>query len=156
MPFCSQCGSEVQGADLFCSKCGARQPVAAPPRPAPAASPADIAAGISPKTASILCYVPWVGWIAAIIVLASNKFRRDRTVRFHAFQGLYLFVAWLFVQWVVKPMFWIPGGPHMPISMVLQLGLLALSIFMMIKASEDQVYSLPILGELAERSLAER
>ena len=36
-----------------------------------------------------------MGWIAAIIVLASQRFKAMPTVRFHAFQGLYLFVAWL-------------------------------------------------------------
>ncbi len=153
MPFCSQCGTEVQPRDVFCWKCGGRQPVAAPPPPP---RPADLAAGISPRTASILCYAPWVGWIAAIVVLASSKFREHRIVRFHAFQGLYLFVAWLILHWVVKPMYWMVPGPHFPLMGILQFALLALSVFMMIKASEDQPYSLPIIGELAERSLAER
>jgi len=148
MPFCSQCGRQAEAADLFCSKCGARQPVSRPL--------ADFAAGISPKTASILCYVPGVGWIAALVVLASSSFRNNRTARFHAFQGLYLFVAWLCVQWVVKPMFWFSHAASAPITVILQLCLLALSIFMMVKASEGERYSLPVLGELAERSLAER
>ncbi len=156
MPFCSQCGSQVQNTDVFCSKCGARQPVAAPPRPAPSRPAADPFAGVSPRTASILCYVPWIGWIVAIVILASHRFRSDRYVRFHAFQGLYLFVAWLFVQWVVNPMLWFSEGPHIPIGGLLQLVLLGLSIFMIIKASKDEAYSLPLLGELAERSLAER
>src|SRR5689334_820004 len=98
MPFCSQCGNEVTPADVFCGKCGARQPSSAgmpPPRPV------DAFAGLSPRTASILCYVPGLGWIGSIVVLASEKFRHDRTVRFHAFQGLYLFVAWLLDDWVL-------------------------------------------------------
>jgi hypothetical protein len=33
MPFCSQCGNQVGGRDIFCAKCGFRQPVEAP-RPA--------------------------------------------------------------------------------------------------------------------------
>src|ERR1700684_1867396 len=100
MPFCSHCGHEVDGRDLFCAKCGGRQPVQGPP---PVGDPRDILAGISPRTASILCYLPTLGWIAAVIVLATQKFRNDRTVRFHAFQGLYLFASWLFVQWALKP-----------------------------------------------------
>src|ERR1035438_10032324 len=98
MPFCSQCGHEVHPRDVFCAQCGARQPVpAVPPRGS------DLLTGISPRTASILCYIPTLGWIAAVIVLATRRFRNDRTVRFHAFQGLYLFAAWLFVQWALKP-----------------------------------------------------
>jgi len=110
----------------------------------------DFAASFSPRTASVLCYLPWIGWVAAIVVLASNTFRNNRTVRFHAFQGLYLFVAWLLVQWVFKPLSFL--GPGTPI---LQLAILAVWIFMIIKTSQEQVYSLPVIGELAEKSLSE-
>src|ERR1700683_4050685 len=105
MPFCSQCGTAVHAADVYCGRCGVRQPVepGAPPPP-PSQRGADILAGLSGRTASILCYVPGIGWLAAIIVLAADKFRRNRAVRFHAFQGLYLFVAWLMEDWVLRPM----------------------------------------------------
>jgi uncharacterized membrane protein len=77
-------------------------------------------------------------------------------VRFHAFQGLYLFVAWLIVEWVFTPrgFFWIT--PHLPLVEIMKLALLVLSIFMMVKAGEGRPYALPILGELAERSLTEK
>src|SRR5690348_9045019 len=92
MPFCSQCGNEVGGADSYCHRCGSRQPSASAPYPAAGHDPLS---QMSARTASILCYVPGIGWIASIVVLASEKFRANRDVRFHAFQGLYLFVAWL-------------------------------------------------------------
>ena len=112
--------------------------------------------GISNRNAALLCYIPMVGWIAAIVVLASDRFRRQTQVRFHAFQGLYLFVAWLIVQWVFKPWDFFMGSPHVPVVEIMKLALLVLSIFMMVKASEEKPYSLPILGELAERSLTEK
>ena len=150
MPFCSQCGNQVGPADAYCGKCGSRQPVsAAAPPPRPEGAP-----GISPRTASILCYIPWVGWIAAVVVLASQRFRHDRATRFHAFQGLYIFVAWLIVNRVVRPMFDMIGG--WPIYGILEAALLVISIFMMVKAAQDEVYALPLFGELAERSLSER
>ena len=121
---------------------------AAPPRRGP-----DALAGINPRTASILCYVPGIGWIASIIVLASDRFRHDRAVRFHAFQGLYLFVVWLMEDWVVKPLF--SMIPHLHIHPVIEAGLLAISIFMMVKASHEEAYPLPVLGELAQKSVAE-
>ncbi|MGE5645340.1 MAG: DUF4870 domain-containing protein [Acidobacteriota bacterium] len=148
MPYCSQCGNQVQTTDAYCARCGSRQPAAAPAR--------DFASGVSPRTASILCYVPWIGWLVAIVVLASSSFRNNRAVRFHAFQGLYLFVAWLIVQWVFKPFSFVMPGPHFPIAGILQMALLVLSVFMMIKASQGELYSLPVLGELADRSLAEK
>lgn len=150
MPFCSQCGNQVGGGDAFCPRCGARQPGASAPRPGGTPDPL---AGMSPRTASILCYVPGVGWIASIIVLASEKFRGDRDVRFHAFQGLYLFVAWLLDGWVLRPMF--SMVPHMPINGLVEVLLLGMSIFMMVKASHNETYSLPLFGELAHRSVSE-
>jgi len=149
MPFCSQCGNQVGGGDVFCARCGARQPGGSSPPP----TGVDPLSGISPRTASILCYVPGIGWIVSIIVLAAEKFRADRAVRFHAFQGLYLFVAWLLDGWVLRPMF--SMIPHMPIHSLVELALLGMSIFMMVKASHNETYSLPLFGELAQRSVAE-
>jgi len=106
MPFCSSCGNTVNPTDQFCAKCGARQPIAGP-------HPVDPLAGITPRTASILCYIPGIGWIASVIVLAADKFRNNHIVRFHAFQGLYLFVAWLIVEWVISPIFREIHYPHL-------------------------------------------
>jgi uncharacterized membrane protein len=137
----------------YCRQCGAAQPVDAsapipPPRPA-----ADPLSGISPRTASILCYVPGMGWIAAIIVLAAQRFRHNPVVRFHAFQGLYLFVAWLMndqvLKWALAPV------SHLHVHDLVSLVLLIMSIFMMVKASHDEAYSLPLFGELAHRSISE-
>jgi uncharacterized membrane protein len=149
MPFCSQCGKEVGGSDAYCHQCGTRQPSASTQRPAGH----DPLSQMSARTASILCYVPGIGWIASIIVLASEKFRTNRDVRFHAFQGLYLFVAWLLDGWVLRPMFSMVR--HMPIHSLVELALLGMSIFMMVKASHNETYSLPLFGELAHRSVAE-
>ncbi len=109
---------------------------------------------MTPRTTSILCYVPVMGWIASILVLASQRYRHDRTARFHAFQGLYVFVAWLIndqvLKWVLDPISHV-GHLHDLISVAL----LAMSIFMMVKASHGEAYSLPLFGELAQRSVAE-
>jgi uncharacterized membrane protein len=146
MPYCSQCGKQVADADVYCAHCGARQPGVPPGAANPMAS-------ITPRTASILCYIPGVGWIASIVVLAAERFRGNRTVRFHAFQGLYLFVAWLIEDWVLKPIFW--TIPHVHLDEMLKAVLLGISIFMIIKASHEETYSLPIIGDLAAKSVAE-
>ena len=148
MPYCSQCGNQVSATDAFCGKCGARQPVT------PTATRSEPFAGMTPRTAAILCYIPWIGWIASIVVLAAEKFRNDRTVRFHAFQGLYLFVVWLIEDWVLRPIFHTAHG--VPLDNIVKAALIGVSIFMIVKASREEPYSLPIIGELAERSVAER
>jgi uncharacterized membrane protein len=149
MPYCSQCGNQVATGDIYCGKCGAKQPVEF-------ARPVDPLASISPRTAAILCYIPVVGWIASIIVLASDRFRHDHQIRFHAFQGLYLFVAWLIVDQVLRPVLGsLPDGGF-PIHRVLKAVLMFTWIFMLVKASHNETYSLPIIGELAQKSAAER
>ena len=157
MPYCCQCGKPVAATDKYCVACGAPQPAARPQ-----ASP-DIFSGISPRTASLLCYIPWFGWIASVIVIASQRYKRDtpeaREVRFHAFQGLYLFVAWLIVDWVVSPAlgFGVIGRHAFhPLGGLLQIGLLTAWIVMLIKVSNSEHYRLPIIGEMAERSVQEQ
>ena len=152
MPYCCQCGKTAQPADVYCAACGARQPAATPPS-------TDYLASIQPRTASILCYIPIVGWIPSIVVLASARFRDDRIVRFHAFQGLYLFVAWLIVDWVLGPVFNFPGHRlHLmpPIAGLLKAAMIATWIYMMVTVSQARLVRLPIVGELADRSVSEQ
>jgi len=165
MAFCVQCGNQVADADRFCGKCGSPQKGASPSGSASAHSSSaragsDPFSNISSRNASLLCYIPYVGWICAIVVLASEKFRRETQVRFHAFQGLYIFVAWLMVDWVISPILTVGSGfgfPHRHFTNdILQLAVFVAWVFMLVKVSHDESYKLPILGDLAERSVSEQ
>jgi uncharacterized membrane protein len=100
--------------------------------------------------------VPAVGWVAAVVVLASRKFKGDRTARFHAFQGLYLFACWLAVSWIVRPMVSSLPEHFVRIDHILETIILGVSIFMMVKASHNEAFVLPVIGELAQRSAIEQ
>jgi uncharacterized membrane protein len=157
MPYCVQCGQNVGTSDKFCAKCGTQQAAGAHPSD----RVKDFWSNISDRKAALLCYIPWVGWIGAIAVLASDRFRGQKRLRFHAFQGLYLFAAWLMVEWVVSPMLAFPVSTvgfqfYRSISQLLHLLIVAAWIFMLIKVSHDQDYRLPVLGELADRSVSEQ
>lgn len=174
MPYCSQCGNSVKSADIFCASCGRRQPSSGASQSgfsqagssqtgsSQTWTTSDISwGGVTPRTASLLCYIPVVGWLAAIVVLASGRFRTDTTVRFHAFQGLYLFVAWLLVDWVVQPFFGLGMPPfwgfHHLVPGLLKLVIFIAWVFMIVKVAQDPViYKLPIVGELAEKSVFEQ
>ena len=148
MPYCVNCGTGVAPSDTFCAVCGARQKTTGTP---------DFVDSLSPRTLSILCYIPVLGWIACVLVLASQRFRDDRTLRFHAFQGLYLFVIWLLIDWVISPfVFFGPGRAEKVVESMLTLVIYVAWIVMLIKTSQQQHFSLPIVGELAERSVAEQ
>lgn len=159
MPYCVQCGTQVRDNDRFCAVCGLAQTPPGATAPPPGA-PRDPLSGISSRNASLLCYIPMVGWIAALVMLASARFRRDSDVRFNAFQGLYLFVAWLIIDWVVSPFLMFPFGDdfgtrHL-LPRLLKMAVFGVWIFMIVKISQGHSYRLPVLGELAERSVSEQ
>ena len=152
MPFCTKCGASADEKHRFCRRCGEPQPISGGARRT-AGRASGAGEAISPRGASILCYIPWLGWVAAVWVLLAERFRADREVRFHAYQGLYLFVVWLLSRWVidlwVKMLFRHP----IPLSSLVELALLAVWIFMLVKTSSGERYRLPVIGELADRSM---
>lgn len=156
MPYCSHCGNQVRDTDAYCTRCGAKQPVKIPRAFTGATD------GVSDRTSVILCYIPIVGWIAAIIVLAAARFRQKPVIRFHAFQGLYLFVAWLLADRVISPLLHVsmlgsfhdaPGWALKLAFKLAELVIIAAGAYMMTKANENEKLALPIVGELAEKSL---
>jgi len=166
MPFCTRCGFQVDEQALFCPACGASQRAGTPPPPPGAGAPAggadssgsradDFLSRMPARRAALLCYVPIVGWIMSIVVLASERFREERIVRFHAFQGLYLFVVWLFADWVFGPL--TGYSPVMKFAGgTLKLAVLGLWIYMMIRIRAGEDIRLPVIGDLAERSVSEQ
>ena len=108
------------------------------------------------RDAATFCYIPWVGWIASIVVLASARFRENHQARFHAFQGLYMFVAWLLIDWVADPVFSAMPSPLRHFSGLLKLGVFVAWIFMIVKVRNGEDYRLPVVGDLADRSAHEQ
>jgi uncharacterized membrane protein len=166
MPFCSQCGNKVTNEDAYCAQCGSRQPNAPTafppgvfPNPYPKTVPpiqqVDFLERVPNRTFSILCYVPVIGWVPSVVVLGMKRFRGDFVMRFHAFQGLYIFAAWLIVDWAIQPIF---SSLHhvLRVDSLLQLLLMFVWIFMLVKTSHGEIYELPLIGELAQRSARER
>ena len=118
MAFCANCGAEVQGR--FCAKCGAPAPAAgaapspsasAPPPPPPpqaaspfpaAAAPAPTAqaAGLEENMACALCYV--LGLLTGVLFLVLAPYNQNRLIRFHAFQSIFLNIAWIAIYIVLS------------------------------------------------------
>jgi uncharacterized membrane protein len=158
MAFCATCGAQVEGR--FCAKCGAAVAAAASPGPQQASPvyqppPAPVAASapMADNVASTLCYV--LGFITGILFLVLSPYNQNRTVRFHAFQSIFLSVAWLVIRW----------GLILLLSMVHLFGLLmlgtlgiliflagvALWIFMLVSTYQGKQIVLPIIGPLAQQ-----
>src|ERR1700722_3762893 len=115
MAFCANCGAAVEGR--FCQKCGA--PVAAPgtdplPPPPPPATPpynpgpqAQIGptVGMTDNMAGALCYL--FGFITGILFLVLAPYNQNREIRFHAFQSIFLNIAWV-ALWIGGTLILIP------------------------------------------------
>ena len=173
MPFCKNCGSAVEGS--FCAKCGTPQAAAPPPAgaaytpPAPQAPPAQpdygapaqpalAAPGMTDNLAGLLCYL--VGIVTGILFLVLEPYNKSKFVRFHAFQSIFFFVAWIAV-WIVLAIF--SAMLHIVLGFLLVatlmglvhllvwLGFFILWIFLMIKAYQGQKFMLPIIGALADK-----
>ncbi len=56
-------------------------------------------------------------------------------------------------DWVLKPILRMIPNSHL--NGIVEAALLGVSIFMMIKASHEEAYALPVIGELAQKSVSE-
>jgi uncharacterized membrane protein len=157
MPFCASCGSQVEGK--FCPKCGAAIVAggAAPPPPAPGTYAAPVAsAPMAENVASTLCYV--LGLITGIIFLVLEPYSKNRAVRFHAFQSIFLNVAVIVIEIVFSIVFGImlriAGifsvflGIFFPIFW---LGLLILWLYLLFSTYQGKTIVLPIIGPIAQK-----
>jgi uncharacterized membrane protein len=150
MPFCKACGQDI-GTANFCPKCGTNQMAAAPAGSA-SASAASPTEGIAENVAALLCYVPGVGWLIALVLFLIDK---RKFVKFHAMQALALYVA-LVVCYIALGIFL--GVLHIIhlfffgalLYPLLGLGSFVLLIFMMYKAYLNESYKLPVVGDFAE------
>jgi uncharacterized membrane protein len=154
MAFCASCGAQVEGG--FCAKCGAPVQASAGPPPSGYAAPPAASAGMSDNVASLLCYL--VGFITGILFLVIEPYNKNRAIRFHAFQSIFLNVAWIAAYIVLAilttillavsfSMFALIGLLHL----VINLAFLALWIYMMVSAYQGKQVELPVIGALARK-----
>jgi uncharacterized membrane protein len=114
------------------------------------------AGGLSENAASALAYV--LGFITGILFLVIAPYNQIREVRFHAFQSIFLNVAWIavwialtIVGTVMSTISFMLATLWGLVSMLVSLGMLVLWIFMIVKAYQGQKVVLPVVGPLAEK-----
>ncbi len=113
--------------------------------------------GMAPNIAGLLCYVPCcIGFIFSIVAAIAEK--KSRLVRFHAFQSLLLHAAFLVLWvglWAAQMALAIldlraVGLLLSLIGLVLGVAVIAMMIFMMIKANGGEEFELPVIGPMAK------
>ena len=162
MAFCPNCGAEVDGK--FCPKCGTAisgasegggagpgQPSAPGPPPSQAQPVPQVqpgaSAGMEDNVAGTLCYV--LGFITGIIFLVIEPYNRNKTIRFHAFQSIFLSVGLIIISIALSVI--LPWSASLVISPLFSLACFVLWIFILIKTYQKQKVVLPIIGPMAEK-----
>jgi uncharacterized membrane protein len=143
MPFCATCGAAVEGQ--FCAKCGSRVGAA----PSAASGPAMQASGtLADNVASALCYL--VGLITGIIFLVLPPYNRNPRIRFHAFQSIFLNVAWIVVAVGLSILSSILHGMFFLTSLA-GLAFFLLWLYMLLQTYQGKTIVLPIIGPIARQ-----
>jgi uncharacterized membrane protein len=151
----------------FCAKCGATAGAAAPPpqgqsaAPPPGAyapPPAAAAPGLTDNAASALCYL--LGVITGVVFLVLAPYNQNKTIRFHAFQSIFLWVAcvvvmivWSIISGIILAATGFGFGfsfLHL-ISLVINLAIFVFWVFMIVSAYQGKKIVLPVIGQLAEK-----
>lgn len=160
MAFCPNCGAQVTGS--FCPNCGTAVAGGSPGTGASGYStppPSPSTSGLTHNVASMLCYFPFfIGLICSIVFLVVAPYNQNKTVRFNAFQSLFLhlglFVLWMVLHFIVA-MFALAthgfGFILFGIYPLLWICIFVLFIVLMYKAYNNEKVKLPVVGDLAEK-----
>ncbi|HSU58834.1 MAG TPA: hypothetical protein VLI55_05935 [Bryobacteraceae bacterium] len=127
---------------------GGTAPAGAGAAYAPPATPVS-ASGLTENVASALCYL--FGLVTGIIFLLLAPYNQNKTVRFHAFQSIFMHVA-IIVLWILYTVTsFMTHGIGFLLFPLFSLLVIALWLYMMFSAYNNKKVKLPIVGDLAEK-----
>jgi uncharacterized membrane protein len=108
------------------------------------------AGGMSDNVAGMLAYVTI---IPAIVFLLVAPYNRNKFIRFHSFQCIFVTVAWIALSIALSIIATIPflGWLTLLIWPIIGLAGLALWIILLLKANQGQMWKVPFIGDLAEK-----
>ena len=139
---CASCGKELEDSAEFCSACGKPVPVDSNQTSTGSGSQAG---GLQSNLAAALAYL----WITAIIFLLLEPYNRDKFVRFHSFQALFLGLVSIAGHIVLSAIPFL-GWTLIPLWSLL---VLVLAIIAAVKAYQNQTWSIPVIGPFAQKQV---
>jgi uncharacterized membrane protein len=141
MAFCPSCGAAVEGR--YCAKCGTAVDAAATPA---VSIPPVSAAGLPENTAAALCYL--FGLVTGIVFLVLEPYNKNKLIRFHAFQSIFLHLA-VIIVWVAFRTI-LPWGLWYLVTLI-DLGFFVLWIYLLLQTYQGKKVVLPVIGDLAAK-----
>jgi uncharacterized membrane protein len=167
---CPQCRAQMPDNVAFCPGCGCRMWVPGQDAKRPAASPPVIRMpGIPPVSVTpvgvpgqfkdnLLAALAYITFIPATIFVLIEPFRRNRFIRFHSFQSIFLTIATIVIAIALRILYsvftLIPVVGYLMAWLALAVAVLGWGILwlvLLVKALQGQTFRL-LIGSLAEKA----
>ena len=144
MAFCSACGTQIPDGSTICPACSGRAAAIS------AGTAQSSTGGLTDNVAGMLAYVTP---IPAIIFLVTAPYNRSRFIRFHSFQSIFFCVAMIALGIALSILTVIPFLVLItaPLHLILGLGGFILWVILLLKANQNQMFKLPVIGDMAEK-----
>jgi uncharacterized membrane protein len=163
MAFCPNCGTEASGA--YCPNCGTQMGGAAGSASTGSASAGSASGyssqtgyssasgatvprsgGLSQNAASALCYL--LGFITGIIFLVLAPYNQDRTVRFHAWQSIFLNIIFIALSIILPAVGHLAG---MALLSIVDLAGFVLWLYLLFSVFNGKQVRLPLIADWADK-----
>jgi uncharacterized membrane protein len=103
-------------------------------------------AGLSQNAASALCYL--LGFITGIIFLVLAPYNQDRTIKFHAWQSIFLNVAFIILTIILPAVGHLAG---IALLSIIDLAGIILWVYLLYSVYNGKQVRLPFIGDLAQK-----
>jgi uncharacterized membrane protein len=140
----------------------AKRPAASPPViRTPAVPPVTVTPASVPSQFkdNLLAALAYVTFIPAVIFVLIEPFKRNRFIRFHSFQSIFLTVATIVIAIALRILYslltLIPVVGYLLAWLALAVAVLGWGILwlvLLVKALQGQSFRLPLIGSLAEKA----
>ena len=160
---CPQCHAEIPDDVAFCPGCGRRmwvpdQPAARMPAASRGVSTPAVSLPVRPWD-NLIAALAYVTFIPATIFVLIEPFKRNRFVRFHSFQSIFLAVATVLAAIALRVLYWllalIPVAGQLLAWLSMGVALLGwgmLWLVLVVKALQGEILRLPWIADLAEKA----
>lgn len=165
MSSCQSCGTALATDTCFCQSCGSPTEINVGVSPTAVEGPAAGAVMSPPgktepkmmdtNVVAALTYL--AGFLTGIIFLVLDPYKSNSFVRFHAFQSIFVNVAWIafWIIWIILSAVLTPlmagvfGLIALPLMLICTLAGIGIWIFLMFQAYQQKLFKLPIVGKFA-------
>jgi uncharacterized membrane protein len=140
----------------------AKKPAATPPViRTPAMPPVTVTAASVPSQFkdNLLAALAYITFIPAVVFVLIEPFKRNRFIRFHSFQSIFLTVATMVIAIALRILYSIltlvPVVGYLMAWLAVAVAVLGWGILwlvLLVKALQGQSFRLPVIGSLAEKA----